>query len=176
MTANNTNMKSILTENLPNDLYNMVSSYLKKGERHYYTNRWDLIKKSHKEILLIEDRTLWSIYLRNHGCDAFIDSCAKSGSLKALKWAKYNGYPWYGVRTCSDAARGGHLELLKWARENGCPWNEETCEDAARGGHLELLKWARANGCPWSIYTCLCAHREGHLELLKWVIENGCLE
>ena len=200
--TNNDVMKSILTKNLPDDLYNITLSYFKEGERLYYSDKWNLIDESHIEILLIEDRKLWSLYLKKYRCEAFVIACAKSGSLSALKWIgtktrrrcvnKYicayaaegghlevlkwlrvNRYPWDKI-TCTNAAFHGHLKLLQWARKNGCPWDENTCSYSAFHGHLKLLQWARKNGCPWNEETCAFAAEGGHSELLEWAKKNGC--
>ncbi len=175
-----TTLREILTKNLPDDLYNIVQSYLKEGEQLYYTNKWDLINRYHKKILLIEDHNFWSVYLKRYDSKIFITHCIKTGSLNALKWFK-NEFPWkfldhsWSRWACGNAALCGHLELLKWLRDNGgCPWGIMTCENAAEGGHLELLKWVRNEGCPWDKRVCSYAAKGGYLELLKWAKDNGC--
>ena len=51
---------------------------------------------------------------------------------------------------CTLAASNGHLEILKWARENGCPWDGgKTCECAASGEHPNIIRWILENGGSW---------------------------
>ena len=163
-------------------------SHYSEGEKLYYTNKWDLIKKSHEEIVMIEDPKIWSIYLNKYGAELFVSACTKLGSLSGLKWVKEEKNYIFDKMTCAYAALGGHFELLKYIRNEGCYWNEWTCAFAAKGGHLELLKWLREepegdkerspwnrrkNRCKWNEWTCEYAAEGGYLEILKWARANG---
>ena len=97
---------------------------------------------------------------------------AAAGSLKMLKWARVNGWPW-DAWVCAYAAEYGHLEILQWLHANGCPWSEDTSTWATRSGHFEILKWAHANGCWLGDRACDHAAERGHLDILKWLRANG---
>jgi hypothetical protein len=47
---------------------------------------------------------------------------------------------------CKIAAKKGNLKALQWARSEGYHWDERTCLEAAFKGYLEILKWSHANG------------------------------
>jgi hypothetical protein len=94
-------------------------------------------------------------------------------SLKCLKWAHENGYPWSEFDTI-NAAKNGYIEMLRYAHQNGAPWDSRTCAGAAEFGNLNCLRYAHENGCLWDISTIMKAASYNKLDCLKYAHENGC--
>lgn len=105
------------------------------------------------------------------------DACsdaAGAGQLGALKLLRASHCPWDEIAP-AEAAKGGHVEIVFWARANGCPGDgAKTCAGAAEAGNLPLLQYLRAKGAAWGEKVCAGAAAGGHLTILQYLRSEGC--
>ena len=124
-------------------------------------------------------------YLRENDCewsDKLLSELAKTGNVKALKWAIDNGCPWKHRRNCDSenlwnmAGAGGNIEVIKLLADIEKPnytmwYNIGTF--AASYGHVDALKYVFKNQsvCLYDLIENAQLGRETGIPVYNWLLK-----
>jgi len=137
--------------NLPNNLEDIINSYLSTLDKHIQNNRLE-------ELSMAGYKSLCQYYIK-------INDFNMVKQTYHITTYKYN--------LCSTCATYNRQIICKWLIDQGCKWENAACY-AAANNNLEFLKWAKTVGCPVDTNACTSAAASGNLEVLKWLISNNC--
>ena len=122
---------------------------------------------------VLGNKDVLNFYLQHCDKTEICNSLARSGSLRALKWAYKQGCP-LEANTCKFAAYRGNMEMLEWLHSQNCPLSKDTYEWAARHGNAVMMLWLKEQDCPVDNDDALYAAAEsGNLEVLQWLRSHG---